>query len=231
MEINNVVHQQSVFSLPQFQTRDDSSSPASRVNDPNSSSKDSYFVEISSKGKDVASKTSDSNAQSQSSQGEELTQEEVKQLAELKARDIEVRAHEQAHLSAAGGYATGGASFSYQKGPDGQSYAVGGEVGIDLSTESDPNATVQKMQTIKRAALAPASPSSTDRQVAAQAEVKEAQARQEILQEQQEDLLKAEEEPGHTTATNTPESIGSATSPSISSLKASISAYEQMAAM
>lgn len=231
MEINNTVHQHSLTSKPQGQTRDTSSNNVSPVNDKDPSSKDSYLVEISPEGIEAASKTSDSKAQPQSSQDEEFTQEEVAQLAELKARDVEVRAHEQAHLSAAGGHATGGASFSYQKGPDGQSYAVGGEVGIDLSKESDPNATVQKMQTIKRAALAPASPSSTDRQVAAQAEVKEAQARQEILQEQQEKLLKAEEGPSPATDTQINENVANTISPSISTLKASISAYEQMAAM
>ncbi len=108
---------------------------------------------------------------------------------------------------------------------------MGGEVGIDLSQESDPSATIQKMQTIKRAALAPASPSSTDRQVAAQAEVKEAQARQEILQEQQEQLLHAEEGSVSSFETNKTEDTSNNVSPSISSLKTSISAYEQMAAM
>lgn len=231
MEINNTAHQYPITSKAQDQTRDDSLKNASLVSNKNPSSKDSYFVKISPEGIDTASNNSESKAQSQSSQDEELTQEEVVQLTELKARDVEVRAHEQAHLSAAGGYATGGASFSYQKGPDGQSYAVGGEVGIDLSKESDPSATVQKMQTIQRAALAPASPSATDRQVAAQAEVKEAQARQEILEEQQEKLLNSEDGAGPSTTSSTIENPGNTVSPSISSLKASISAYEQMAAM
>ncbi len=49
----------------------------------------------------------------------DVSQEEQKQIQHLKARDQEVRTHEQAHLSAAGGLATGGASFSFQDGPDG----------------------------------------------------------------------------------------------------------------
>ena len=61
-----------------------------------------------------------------------LTEQEVKQVQELKARDREVRAHEAAHLAAAGSLATG-VSFTYQRGPDGVQYAVGGEVGIDTS--------------------------------------------------------------------------------------------------
>jgi hypothetical protein len=48
-------------------------------------------------------------------------------------------------------------------GPDGKQYAVGGEVPIDLSPVSgNPQATVQKAETIQRAALAPADPSGPD---------------------------------------------------------------------
>jgi hypothetical protein len=121
-----------------------------------------------------------------------LDKQELSQLQQIKLRDGEVRTHEQAHLSAAGQYARGGASFTYQKGPDGVSYAVAGEVNIDVTKESSPEATIAKMQTIKRAALAPANPSGADRRIAAQANVKEAQARQELLQIQQEELLKGE---------------------------------------
>lgn len=231
MELNTAIHQQAATNQHQLQARDDSSSTPAQAKETNPFSQASYSVEISKEGKDAASKTSDPKLQSQSSNKEDFTEEEVAQLTELKTRDLEVRAHEQAHLAAAGGYATGAASFSYQKGPDGKSYAVGGEVGIDLSEESDPSTTIQKMQTIKRAALAPASPSSTDRQVAAQAEVKAAQARQEILQEQQDQVLQTEESSDSSTESKGTDNIRNTVSPSVSSLKASISAYEQMAAM
>ncbi|MBF0266296.1 MAG: hypothetical protein HQL46_13610, partial [Gammaproteobacteria bacterium] len=57
--------------------------------------------------------------------------------------------------------------------------AVGGEVNIDVSGVSgDPQATIQKAQQIRRAATAPAEPSSKDRQVAAEASRMEAEARQ-----------------------------------------------------
>lgn len=111
---------------------------------------------------------------------QELSQEEMKRLTELKRRDTEVRAHEQAHLSAAGQYAAGGASFSYATGPDGKRYASGGEVPIDIGKEKTPEATIQKMRTVRRAALAPANPSSTDRSIAAQASAQEAQAMKEL---------------------------------------------------
>ena len=113
-----------------------------------------------------------------------LDEAELKKVAELKQRDIEVRAHEAAHLAAAGKYATGGASFEYKRGPDGKSYAVGGEVGIDTSAiPNDPEATLRKAQQIQAAAHAPANPSAQDRQVAAQAAVMASEARAEISQQ------------------------------------------------
>ena len=114
----------------------------------------------------------------------ELTPDEQRILEQLKARDREVRAHEQAHLSAAGNLATSGASFTYQKGPDGQRYATGGEVGIDSArVPGDPEATIERAQKIQRAALAPASPSAQDRSVAARAAVTEQKAQAELAQQ------------------------------------------------
>lgn len=113
-----------------------------------------------------------------------LDEAELKKVTELKQRDMEVRAHEAAHLAAAGKYATGGASFEYKRGPDGKSYAVGGEVGIDTSPiPNDPEATLRKAQQIQAAAHAPANPSAQDRQVAAQAVAMASEARAKISQE------------------------------------------------
>jgi len=98
-----------------------------------------------------------------------LDDQEQEQLQELKLRDREVRAHEQAHKSAGGQYA-GAISLSYQSGPDGKRYAVGGEVSIDVSPVSgDPQATIAKMNVVRAAASAPANPSAQDRSVAAAA--------------------------------------------------------------
>lgn len=111
----------------------------------------------------------------------ELTEEQQHQVEQLKTTDREVRAHEAAHIAAAGGLARGGASFSYQTGPDGRRYAVGGEVSIDTSAvRGNPQATIQKAQTIRAAALAPANPSGPDRAVAAAAGQLEATARAEL---------------------------------------------------
>ena len=90
-------------------------------------------------------------------------------MQELEARDREVRAHEAAHLAAAGGLAMGGANFSLQRGPDGRMYAVGGEVSIDVSEGRTPEETIARAERIRAAALAPAEPSAKDMQVAARA--------------------------------------------------------------
>lgn len=96
--------------------------------------------------------------------------EERQLLQQLQARDREVRAHELAHVAAGAGLVRSGAAFSYQRGPDGRFYAVGGEVSIDTSAvPADPAATARKAEQIMRAALAPAQPSGQDRAVAAQA--------------------------------------------------------------
>jgi len=99
-----------------------------------------------------------------------LSEDELRQVEQLATRDREVRAHEQAHLSAAGSRATSAASFTYTDGPDGKRYATGGEVRIDTSpVQGDPEATLRAAELIQRAALAPASPSAQDMQVAAAA--------------------------------------------------------------
>lgn len=107
----------------------------------------------------------------------ELTEEERAVVDQLKARDREVRAHEQAHKTAGGPYA-GAISYDFQRGPDGQNYAIGGSVPIDISPEGTPEETADKMRIVIRAALAPAEPSAADRQIAAaaQKQLLEAQA-------------------------------------------------------
>lgn len=113
----------------------------------------------------------------------EEQQEIQEQVRELKNRDAEVRTHEQAHAAVGGQYA-GSPNYEYEKGPNGKSYAVGGEVPIDISAvPGDPQATIQKMTIVRRAALAPAEPSAADRSIAAEASTKAAQARAELAQQ------------------------------------------------
>jgi hypothetical protein len=108
---------------------------------------------------------------------------EQRKLAELKKRDAEVRAHEQAHASVGGDLAAA-PSYEFELGPDGKQYAVGGEVNIDLATvPGDPQATIVKMQKVRAAALAPADPSSADRSVASEATKRILQAQTELAQQ------------------------------------------------
>jgi len=121
----------------------------------------------------------------------ELTEEEQAVVDRLKKRDQEVRNHESAHASAGGPF-TSAATFVYQRGPDGRLYAIGGEVKIDVSAAGTPEATVQKAETIKRAALAPADPSSQDRAVAAAAEQLKEQAEGEIREKEEQEKQEIE---------------------------------------
>lgn len=124
----------------------------------------------------------------------ELTIEDERQISELAARDAEVKAHERAH-KAVGGQYTGAISYVYQVGPDGKRYAVGGEVSIDASPVSgDPQATIDKMNVVKSAALAPADPSAQDRRVATAAGQAIAEARLELNEQQREEAQAAREE-------------------------------------
>jgi hypothetical protein len=108
-----------------------------------------------------------SNSSESDNQNKDVQQEKV--INELERRDKEVRTHELAH-AAVGGSFTGAPNYSFETGPDGKKYAVGGEVSVDLSTiAGNPAATIAKMQKVHSAALAPANPSSQDTKVAASA--------------------------------------------------------------
>ena len=110
-----------------------------------------------------------------------LQKKSKKQIDELKARDREVKTHEQAHIAAGGSYVKGGATYDYQTGPDGKQYAVGGSVNIDTSpVDGDPEATIAKAQVVIKAALAPAEPSGQDQKVASAARQMMNEARKEL---------------------------------------------------
>ena len=115
----------------------------------------------------------------------ELSREEQRIVSELQAADTNVRAHEAAHMAAGGGL-TSPASYTYERGPDNKMYAVAGEVGISTGEGNTPQESLNKAQTIRRAALAPADPSPQDLKVAAQAASMEMSARARIMQEKME---------------------------------------------
>lgn len=150
--------------------------------------------ESSTEGSEASSNTSatqstqandDSTAESSSPIA--LSEDDLALIEQLKVRDREVRLHEAAHAAVGGRYA-GSPSYDFTRGPDGRNYATGGEVSISTSeVPGDPQATIEKARVIQAAALAPAQPSSQDRQVAASAAQMEVQARAELQ------AMKAEE--------------------------------------
>lgn len=144
----------------------------------------------------VSARESSQQAQTLNAKAEkqELAQEQD-EISQLAARDREVRAHEQAHAAVGGQYA-GSPTYSFQRGPDGVRYAVGGEVSIDTSKAATPEETIRKAQVVRQAALAPAEPSPQDRRVAAEASQTQAEARlelrtQQVEEEKQEREVKA----------------------------------------
>lgn len=124
--------------------------------------------------------------------GQELTEEEQQKVKEMKERHEEVRVHENAHKSAGGQYAAA-PTYTYETGPDGKRYITDGEVSIDIGEEKDPQATIEKMQIVKRAAMAPAEPSGQDRKVYQEANQKEAAARQELAEDKKEEAKEKQE--------------------------------------
>lgn len=137
---------------------------------------------------------------------EDLDLKQQQAVRELQQRDQEVRTHEQAHISAGGPHVSGGASYTYQKGPDGREYAIGGSVSIDTSeVPGDPEASQKKAQTVRRAAMAPSNPSAQDQKVASEAAALEAKATQEIAQKRREE--NSDEAEGETQASGSALSI------------------------
>jgi len=115
----------------------------------------------------------------------ELTQGEQQLVQDLATRDSEVRAHEAAHQAAGGGM-TGAASYTYQQGPDGKMYAIGGEVSIAMPSGSTPEETIKNARQVAAAAMAAGNPSPQDFAVASSARMMEMQAQQQKTKEIQE---------------------------------------------
>ncbi len=99
----------------------------------------------------------------------------------LRQRDAHVRAHEMAHIMAAGGQAQGMPHYTYQTGPDGRAYAVGGSVNISVTGTGDPEHDANQAKIAQRAATAVGDPSARDSLTAAQAGAMAQNAKQRAL--------------------------------------------------
>jgi len=144
-----------------------------------------YSVEISPEGRQLSQKSDtgqmedNSNMQAGKAETAKKTQQDMRfqsEIAKMQQTDRSVRSHEQAHMSAGGGF-TGGVSYVYTRGPDGKMYITGGEVPIHAPEGKTPEETIQNMEIVRRAALAPADPSGQDLAVAAAALQIESRAR------------------------------------------------------
>jgi hypothetical protein len=150
------------------------------------------FFEIEQKGKSASTKqlkttpssSSTEKASSTMISTSTLSDAEQSEIAKLKVIDSEVHAHEQAHMAAGGSLVKGGPSYNYTNGPDKKRYATAGEVSIDASpVKDDPEATIMKEERVKRAAMAPAKPSSQDYAVASAATQMIVQAQMELTRQ------------------------------------------------
>jgi hypothetical protein len=135
---------------------------------------------------------------------QKLTSEEKKEVSRLKQLDTEVKRHEEAHYRAAGPHALSPPSYDYAKGPDGKRYRVGGEVQIDTSKEPDPEATIEKAEIVKRAALAPVDPSAQDRRIAALADRMIQEAELELRRHQTNDATRESTAEGSSSRASSP---------------------------
>ena len=145
------------------------------------------IVEEDKERKDAISSQTQSEKEEKTSK-EKLSPDEERLVRDLQSRDSEVRAHEAAHQAAGGGM-TGAASYTYQQGPDGKMYAIGGEVSITMKSDSTPEETIANARQIAAAAMAAGNPSPQDYAVASSARVMEMKAQQQLAREQQEELL------------------------------------------
>ncbi|MCH2548378.1 MAG: hypothetical protein MK052_12340 [Alphaproteobacteria bacterium] len=87
-------------------------------------------------------------------------------IKELQRVDAEVRLHEALHYRAASGIAAGIADLEYMQGPDGQYYAVSGNVDIQTTATANPEKVAADAALLATAANAPGNASAQDMGVA-----------------------------------------------------------------
>ncbi|MBI2254370.1 MAG: hypothetical protein HYU58_07120 [Proteobacteria bacterium] len=91
----------------------------------------------------------------------QLTDEEKRVVAELQARDREVRNEEQRHAATAGQFG-GEPQYVFKRGPDGKMYAVEGKVQVNVNVSGTPEDQEKALRRVQAAAVSVQSPSSGD---------------------------------------------------------------------
>ncbi|MFW5807954.1 MAG: putative metalloprotease CJM1_0395 family protein [Spirochaetota bacterium] len=109
-------------------------------------------------------------------------------VRQLKERDTEVRAHEASHAAGNGILTIGTPRFTYQIGPDGKAYAIGGQVTLATMPARDPQAAEQNAKNLKDAALSVSDPSVQDLAAAASADAMISEARAAAARYRENDL-------------------------------------------
>lgn len=110
-----------------------------------------------------AVKTSEQNSDNSAgpSSRTDLDPVEKAVVSQLQARDSAVRQEEEAHAAAAGPYGSA-PQYTYQIGPDGNAYAIGGHVDVSVSASGSKADQDRALATLQNAALAPNAPSGAD---------------------------------------------------------------------
>lgn len=111
-------------------------------------------------------------------------------IARLKAAAQQALRNRAAQMAAGGAVVSNGATYAYSIGPDGQLYATGVTLSYDTTPVTDnPQATIQKMQRVRAAALASSTPTAADYAAAATATQVEMDARLELVRQMAERYL------------------------------------------
>ncbi|MBX2829736.1 MAG: hypothetical protein KTR23_00940 [Rhodospirillales bacterium] len=111
-------------------------------------------------------------------------------VSQLQARDSAVRQEEEAHAAAAGPYGSA-PQYTYQIGPDGNAYAIGGHVDVSVSLSGSAEDRDRALATLQNAALAPNAPSGADMSAFRQASLLRATSKDDgVLATQQESAIK-----------------------------------------
>jgi hypothetical protein len=83
-------------------------------------------------------------------------------LDKFEATDARTHTHEQTHASSVHASTP---DYTYQQGPDGKLYALGGSVRMDTSVPKDEAAAAAKMENLSQASTAPHDLSAADAQI------------------------------------------------------------------
>jgi hypothetical protein len=113
-------------------------------------------------------------------------QDNLKKIQNLERIQQLVLTHELSH-KAGGANVTGGVTYRYKRGPDGQVYIAGGDTSVRVTITGNCKDTIEQMEEVGRAATSPANPSFVDFVVLAYATACKQQA---MLMQAQEDFNK-----------------------------------------